>query len=477
MSANTADVDAETDPTNVHIAVIGGGSRDWGNKLLKDLALTTEIAGEVSLYDLDQESAELNARLGRTLLAADEATGEWEYTVKSDLGRTLDGADFVIISVQDPPSETFKHDLDIPKEYGIYQSVGDTVGPGGTLRGLRAVPTFTGFAAAIRDHCPEAWVINYTNPMTVCTRALYEEFPAINAFGVCHEVYGTQRYLAELVAKHLNVERPARSEIDVNIKGINHFTWLDEIRWNGHDLFEVIDEELAAQQPLPHLEPGALSDEGTYVDRCQITLDLYRRFGIFPAAGDRHLAEFVPWYLEDEPRLHCWGIRLTPSETRTNKWPKGDRSRRERINGERELDLSPSSEETVQQLKALLGFDSEFKTNVNLPNRGQVATLPHGPVVETNAVLGADSLKPVTAGSLPRGVRNLVSTHVENQETIIEAGVTGDIDLGFQAFLNDPLVTVDMESARAMFAELVETERKYLTAYDLDDSAVLADSR
>ncbi|MFB6074210.1 MAG: glycoside hydrolase family 4 [Haloarculaceae archaeon] len=468
-------LDGAGDPrTEVRIAVVGGGSRNWAPTLICDLATTTDFGGTVALYDRDEESAARNRRLGEHVQSLPDADGEWTYEAVSSLEAALDGADVVVCSTQDPPDATMYHDLEIPKEYGVYQSVGDTVGPGGVMRALRSIPQYREVAAAVREQCPDAWVLNYTNPMSVVTRTLYEEYPDINALGLCHEVAGTQRALAELVERHLDAEAAA-DEIALDVWGINHFTWVDEAHWRGRDLFDVLEAELADREPLPRFEAGSLADADFFVGHGDVALDLYRRYGAYPVAGDRHLAEFVPWYLriEDPEAVHRWGFRLTPGSYRADLWPSGERRREAVLAGDRSISLERSDEEMVDVIAALLGHGA-LETNVNVPNRGQCPDLPAGAVVETNALLGRDRCRPLVAGPMPREVVALVETHVRNQETLVEAGFEGDLDPAFRAFRSDPLVgSLTPEATQALFRDLVEAQASSLEAYDLAGADVL----
>jgi len=466
---------------NLKIGYVGGGSTGWAHTFMNDLALEGDLGGEVALYDIDTEAAEHNERFGNWVQSRDAAASDFEYRAYGDLDEALDGADFVLISTRDDLRDQHA-DLLLPEEYGIYQTVWDTVGPGGTVRAMRAIPQYRAIARAIREVCPNAWVINYTNPMTVCVRTLYEEFPDVNAIGLCHEVFGVQDFLADLVGEYLDVERPPREAIALNVKGINHFTWVDEAQWNGRDLFDLVDRHVEAETPLPAFEPGDVTDEEHTVNHWHVTLELYRRFGVLPAAADRHLVEFVPWFLSVDSReeTHRWGIRPCPTGFREGEVdaygdPRKQPDRRvsERyMDGEEAFELSPSAEESVDIISALSG-GRPLKTNVNTTNIGQVANLPEGAVVETNALVTTDSVTPLTAGPLPRQVQSMVMTHVNNQETLVEAGFEGDIDLAFQAFLNDPLVTIQPDAARDLFADLVAAYREYLVDWDLETAAVL----
>ncbi|GAA0237411.1 glycoside hydrolase family 4 [Haladaptatus pallidirubidus] len=460
---------------DIKIGYIGGGSRGWAYTLINDLAQCKTITGEVVLYDRVFESAKRNERFGNWVQDREDAVGDWEYTAVEDRATALEGADFVVLSTQDPPPETMAHELDIPAKYGIYQSVGDTVGPGGTVRAMRTIPVYRDIAGAIREHCPEAWVINYTNPMTICVRTLYEEYPDINAVGCCHEVFHTQEHLAKLVGKYRDTDQPSRKEINVNVKGINHFTWIDEMSWRGENLHPLLETHLKEEIRDRSFEPGSLDEDSYFVDNELVTYELYERFGIFPAAGDRHLAEFVPWFLtaDDAKDVQQWGIRLTPSEYRVNRQEDALTKFHGPMNGEEEFEFFESGEELVDIIHALLGFE-DLKTNLNMPNCGQVSNLPENAVVETNALFTDDCVMPLTSGELPAQVHNIVSTHVVNQETLIKAGFSGDVDLAFQAFLNDPLVTISMTDARAMFNELMTAVRPYLEDHwNLDNASVV----
>src|ERR1035437_6009551 len=188
-----------TKPHRIKIAYIGGGSRAWAHVLMNDLAQTPLLTGEVALYDLNKAMARLNVQWGNRVNASPQAVSQWKYTAPQTLKEALTGADFVMASIQPGPIEMMGHDLNIPKKYGIVHTVGDTAGPAGLCRALRAVQDYKEIAQAVERHCPKAWVINLTNPLTVCTRTLYKVFPRIKAFGCCHEVFSSQRFLADLL--------------------------------------------------------------------------------------------------------------------------------------------------------------------------------------------------------------------------------------------------------------------------------------
>ena len=194
----------------IKIAYLGGGSKAWARVFMTDLALAEGLCGEIALYDIEASAAELNQKIGAVMNRAPETISKWDYKVYTEIGEALEGADFVACSILPGTFDEMESDVHLPEEYGIYQSVGDTVGPGGVLRAMRTVPIYEGFAREIKAHCPQAWVINLTNPMTACTKTLYDVFPEIKAFGCCHEVFHAQEFLCCVAHEILGVPRPNR---------------------------------------------------------------------------------------------------------------------------------------------------------------------------------------------------------------------------------------------------------------------------
>ena len=467
------------DGNNLTVTYIGGGSREWAPKFVRDMALSN-LAGEIRLYDVNYKSAQRNAHFGNWVQDEYDTTGKWEYEAVDDLDGALDGADVVITSTQYDPSETFVHDLDIPLEYDIRGAVSATIGPGGIFRAMRMIPLYRDIAAAVREHCPDAWVFNFTNPVHFVTRALYDEYPDINAVGLCHEVMHGREYLATLAEEYLDMEA-SPNDITLNVKGINHFTWVDEAKCNGVDLWPYLEDLVDSKIANQTYTPDDLDDASPFVDNQQVTWELFRRFGTFPAAGDRHLVEYATWFLNGgKEGLNRWGVKRTGSDYRAKHWNPAESDQTTDveawIEGDEEFKLEPTDEVFVDILGALAGGDPLI-TNVNMPNVGQVSDLEADTVVETNAVVRDDEIRPLSAGGFPRPVRSLITTHVDTIETVIEASRTGDVDVAFEGFLHDPQVrTLQTDEAQELFVELVVAEESYLEGWDLDGSTVLAES-
>ena len=453
---------------NVKIAYIGGGSRGWAWTLMNDLARCPDMNGEVALYDIDFAAARDNEAIGALYTRHPEATARWTYKAFPTIGEALTGADFVVVSILPGTFDEMESDVHTPEKYGIYQSVGDTSGPGGIVRAMRTVPMFETIGLAIREYAPKAWVINYTNPMTLCVKTLYRVFPEIRAFGCCHEVFGTQKVLRTALEEVCGITAPSRSDIKVNVVGVNHFTWLTEARYQDLELMPVYRKfatEYAVTGYLKDKDSNWMNN--SFACSHRVKFDLFLRYGAIAAAGDRHLAEFCPgkWYLAGPETVKRWGFGLTTVAWRKNDLQNRlDKSRKLR-SGEMPVTLKVSGEEGVGQMRALLGLREPLVTNVNIPNRGQIPNLPLGAVVETNAVFSGGSILPVQAGSIPTNLMPLIGRICLEQEALSEAVAARNVKAIFDCFVSDPLTTCTPEEAKALFAEMVKNTAQYLPDY------------
>ena len=447
--------------SDIQIAYIGGGSRGWAWTFMTDLAMESRISGTIRLYDIDRGAAEANAIIGNRQKQREEVSGKWDYVVKDTLQEALSGADFVVISILPKTFNEMEADVHMPERLGIYQSVGDTAGPGGMMRALRTLPMFMEFGEAIKKYCPEAWVINYTNPMTLCVKTLYQVFPQIKAFGCCHEVFGTQKVLASIASQELGCDSIDRRDVHVNVLGINHFTWFDYASYKGIDLFPVYRKYIDVHYEEGYEEKDNHWMNSTFACAHRVKMDLFKRYGLIAAAGDRHLAEFMPGdeYLKDPETVAGWKFGLTTVAWRKEDLQKRLERSRRLVSGEEELKLEPTGEEGILLIKALCGLE-RVVSNVNIPNAGhQIANLPENAVVETNAVFERDAIRPVLAGSVPEQVRQLIIPHLENHDRIMQVvlGDNRDVDLVVEAFQNDPLVKgrATIEQVQALVRDMM----------------------
>ena len=457
---------ADNKVSDLKIAYIGGGSRGWAWTFMTDLSMDDSLSGTIRLYDIDENAAKHNEIIGNKLSARPDTCGKWEYVTSPSLKEALTEADFVVISILPGTFDEMESDVHLPERLHIYQSVGDTAGPGGMIRALRTIPMFVTIAEAIKEYAPEAWVINYTNPMSLCVKTLYHVFPQIKAFGCCHEVFGTQKVLKGICEETMGLKDIDRKDIHVNVLGINHFTWFDKASYKGIDLFPVYKDYIDK-----HFEEGYEENDKNWANSTfdcahRVKFDVFRRYGLIAAARDRHLAVFMPGveYLKDPETVKSWKFGLT-----TVAWRKEDLKKRleksdRLVKGEEEIELKPSGEEGILLIKSLCGLERTI-SNVNIPNTAlQIPNLPADAVVETNAVFSYNSIQPVVAGSIPENVLQLILPHVENHERILKAALTCDRQLVYDAFASDPLVKgrATEEEIKALVDDMIHNTAAYL---------------
>ena len=437
---------------NTRICIIGGGSRQWAIRFLMDLSLQDKIGAHVALYDIDRKAAENNKEVAERIFRIN-GKSHLSVSVASTLDEGLKGVDFIIIAIEPGCIDIRQYDLGLPEEYGIYQSVGDTTGPGGLMRAWRALPLFFDFARAIEKNAPNAWVINYTNPMTLCTAALYKAYPGIKALGCCHEVFGTENFIASIIAKKEGIETPDRRDVMVDVSGLNHFTFVTKALYKGVDYIPYLKEMVKDPSTFPDLTEKAkkrVADGKWFESDHLVALSFLRDFGTLGAAGDRHLAEFVPFFLNSDEEAWRYGFIRTPFSYRVEE----DKRKKSKVYTDEELVAAPSDEEGVDILLSLFG-ERTLKTNVNMPNRGQVRYLKEGHIVESNGYISADSIVPIVSTDPSLAVQSMVKRVETEQDLALEAIWNNDMDLLFQAFISDPLVNINVDKARELFTRMI----------------------
>ncbi|MDQ3438245.1 MAG: hypothetical protein M3491_13125 [Actinomycetota bacterium] len=436
------------------IAFVGGGSYQWGPKIILDVALNEELrGGSLVLHDINAEALEDMYEWGTRAL--DVAQADLTLEKSPELEEALRGADFVVLSISTGGLDATALDLEIPARYGVVQTVGDTVGPGGLFRGLRNIPVVVEIARAMERSCPHAILLNLTNPLTVLTRAV-TKVTSITSVGLCHELFST----LGMLSKMFDVPEEA---VNVKVAGVNHFIWVTDVAVHGDDVtgeaFRRISDGEAREISLS----DNADDTDPFTNTWGFRTELCRIYGYLPAAGDRHVCEFLPRYLEDEKERERLDLRVTTVDVRSERLA-ADRERvRSMVMGDEPIPTGRSREE-ISDIIAAMWTGEDSVNIVNLPNAGQVRDLPLGAVVETYGALNGSGASGIVFGELPPAVAALVHPHVFNQEAIVQAGLTGDKELAFRAFSNDPLVGRGPD-ARKMFEEMLEAQREYLPQF------------
>ena len=443
------------------LAVVGGGSSQWMISLMKDVYLLDAVdGGEIRLVDPDRAGAEaVAAMLGRFNATRGK---EYRVTVCDDRAEALDGADFVMTTFSPGSMDAFEFDLEIPIRYGIRQPVSMTVGPSGISAALRTVPVAAEVVTDMERHCPGAWLLNVTNPMSAVTRAMSMAADTVRVVGLCHEFHSFPALAASILdlqpPDDLNVVEQLyrwlpEQGLRYTVAGINHFIWIIAAELDGQDVQPRIRQFAREHRDLaPNGSPYSLRN------RHAVKLALCRTFGYLPVVGDRHLVEFWPHLCNVRNGYAMrYAVEKTTVDSRRHRREQ-NRARVERIAaGTEEMDWTRSGEEMTEVMNAILTGGSTTAI-LNLPNQGQVTNLPDDVIVETLATVTGGEISPQPCGELPGAVGSLCRLHVDVQELTVQAALQGDRDRLVEALSLDPL------SGSADFAELGELADELLAA-------------
>ena len=448
----------------MRVTIVGGGSYQWTPELMADLFGTASLRGmELVLHDIDPAPLVSMAALSHRL---DEALScGARISTTTDRRTALDHADFVIVTISTGGFESMAFDLDVPARHGIRQAVGDSVGPGGISRALRNIPVLVDIARDMEELCPDAWLLNITNPMTCLTRAVLRE-TSIKAVGLCHEVGNWCLDLAIAMGVAAETVRPT-------VAGVNHLPIVTALSVGDRDGFEALREFVAdaggldALAPVPDRVAAAPFTPLDFVRRHTLALTLLDQWGAVPAAGDRHVAEFLPGVLTETTH---WGadynIALTSIADRRRDQAGFVADVESWLAGTKQLQTWSSGELPALVIDSLVTGDRR-ELPLNLPNSGQCPDAPRDAVVESICVVDADGIRPRDVVELPPRCAELVRRHVAVQELTVSAAITGDRELVAAAFALDPLAgRGDPRTTEAMADELLAATAGWLPQFD-----------
>ncbi len=435
--------------------MVGGGSYTWMPRLLSDLMQTATLAGSrIVLLDINPEAAEEVAAAGRTM--ARTLNREFKITVTTDEAAAFRDADFVIITISTGGFEAMAHDLSIPEKYGIFQTVGDTVGPGGWSRSLRNIPVFAHLGEQLGKYAPSAMILNYTNPMATLTATLARTCPQ-PVVGLCHGVFENYHVLQKL----FGVEE---KDLAVNFGGLNHFFWFIDFTVNGQPGYPLLREKLG-NKALDQLLGSGTKDAIGYHSYHALAGELFARYGYLPYLADRHTAEFLPEIISPrESDLKRFNLVRTSIEDRQNNLAQARQTTRELAEGKRQP--YPRSRETVVDIITARLENRPFIDVVNLPNTGQIDNLPRGLVVETLGLIDSLGFRPVAAGPLPPAIVELLTPHCLCLEQTLEAALEGKRKLALEALALDPACAfLPPAKIEAMGTELMRATEAWLPQF------------
>ncbi|GAA3675143.1 alpha-glucosidase/alpha-galactosidase [Nonomuraea antimicrobica] len=387
------------------IVFVGAGSVVFTQGLLADLVAFPELRGmRIALHDIDPERLRVAEAVARRI------TGH-AAVVTSHLDRreALDGADFVINMVQVGGHDATVTDFEIPARYGLRQTIADTIGVGGVFRALRTFPLLDALAADISAVCPDALLLNYTNPMAM--NVWYLSGKVKNVVGLCHSVYWTMRGLAELVSVPYE-------EVSYVAAGVNHQAWVLRFERDGEDLYPRLDVD------DPEL-------------RRRVRIDMYRRLGYYPTETSEHSAEYVPWLMRHDREIDRLRIPVGEYVRISEDNLAEYRRTRDLVRNGGELDIAGTDEYAPQIIHSIVTGTPRVVYG-NVVNDGLISNLPHGCVVEVPCAVDGTGVRPTAIGALPPQCAALNRGYVNVNELTVRAALEGDPRHVRHALMVDP---------------------------------------
>lgn len=437
------------------IVLVGAGSTSFGVSTVADFFQQREqfLGSTLVLCDVNEAKLQRVKRLAERMNAA--LGKPFCIEAVTDYHRALEGAGFVFVSVEVDRLERWKLDWEIPFKYGIKHVLGENGGPGGLSHALRTVPLVLGIARAMEQSAPDAYLINYVNPLSrVCLGVT--RYTNIKTVGMCHQInkgfslVGQVLGLTPPTHEHFpeaELARELKKQIDLKQTGLNHVTWIQDIRdkATGRDLYPEFRARLNKMDPS--WEP--------------LSQRLYAAFGLFPATGDGHVGEYFSYASEfsdlkgydfeeraqDSLDLDARVERAGQDDAPLDKFLEHD-------SGERGIDV----------VAALLNNLNRYELNINVVNHGALPGLPDWAIVEVPAVVSGAGVLPLRMPPLPSGITGMLNQQAAIQDRVVEAAVHGDRQAALQALLLDPLVS-NYDQAERMLDELLETHQDYIVPF------------
>lgn len=428
------------------VTFIGAGSTVFAKNVLGDIMATPALQGfELALFDIDLQRLNDSASMLQNLKKSSGST--CTVTTYTDRKEALRGAKYVVNAIQvggyDPCTIT---DFEIPKKYGLRQTIADTVGIGGIFRNLRTIPVMLDFAADIREVCPDALFLNYTNPMAVLTNVM-NTYGGVNTIGLCHSV---QQCIPGLF-DHLGIDKTG---VQAKIAGINHMAWLLEVTRDGEDLYPEIKRRAAEKQLEPHYD--------------MVRYEMMLKFGYYITESSEHNAEYHPYFIKrNYPELiERFQIPLDEYPRRcVEQIKQWEQMRGELVNNQ---DLTHErSHEYASYILEAMETDVPFKIGGNVMNTGLITNLPREACVEVPCLVDRSGVTPTFVGDLPPQCAALNRTNINTQLLTIEAAMTRKRDHIYHAAMLDPHTAAElsMDDIVSMCDDLIAAHGDWLPKY------------
>lgn len=430
------------------VVFLGAGSGFFERLFVDIQGIPGAVRGEMCIVDIDLKRLKIAEKLARKILK--ELGSKWKLVATPERKEVLKDADYVINCIEVSGVDCVRHDNDIPMQYGVDQCIGDTIGPGGLFKALRTVPVFLDVLKDVERLCPQALVLNYTNPMSIMCLSAAKVSDA-RVIGLCHSVQGTSHALAV----YAGVPYP---EMKWTCGGINHLAWFTELSHKGKDLYPVLMERLEKDPELLAKDP--------------VKFDMMRHFNYFVTESSGHFSEYLPYYRK-RPELikkHCGEKYLGESGFYARHWPgwrqASDQNRLEAISGKREISKARTWEYASHIIQSI-ETNVPFVAHLTVPNNFLIENLPCDGVVEVACLLNSSGVQPTHFGELPPQLAALCDWHMRMYELAAKACIERSKEAAIHALLLDPLTAAVCSPAeiKKMTLELFKAEKAFLPGY------------
>jgi alpha-galactosidase len=415
------------------IAMIGAGSVVFVKNLLTDILSSPELgSATIALHDIDPERLDTGVIMARW--TATQLRVKPRIEAHQDRRECLRGADFVINMVLIGGIRPIAAEFEIPAKFGLRQTVADTVGIGGIFRGLRTIPFMLQLCQEMAELCPRALLLNYTNPMSILTWAVYKAFPNQQVVGLCHNVQNT----VEDLSRYLKV---SQDRLSYDCAGINHMTWFLRLEVDGQDAYPALR--------------AAMEDPQIY-DQDRVRFELFRQFGRFVSESSRHSAEYAPYFIKNEDEVKKYLVPVDDLKHKIVRRLGEFQETRRRLLANEGFQIKKSNEFGASIIRAKLTNQPTLIYG-NVRNTGLIENLPDDCCVEVPVVIDGNGLRPCYAGALPLELAAHCAPHVFVQGLTVDAALTGDRDLLYRAALLDRNASamLSIDQIRQMVDELV----------------------
>jgi alpha-galactosidase len=425
------------------IVIIGAGSLQFGLGSVGSIINSDVLQGAtISLHDINQVNLDLATQSCKDAIEQKNLDFDLESTI--DRKKALKSATFIINSIEIPPRfKLWDLDFEIPQKYGNKQIMGENGGPGGLFHSLRVIPPILEICEDITKICPDAFVINYSNPMSRICLAIKRRFPSLNFVGLCHEFPGFKHYYSQILGTPL-------TNLEMRAGGLNHFGVLLSIRY--------IDKNEDAYPDLRKKAPEFLNRMIEYKNDFALIKFILEKFGYIPYTEDSHYGEYISWGWE---KAHIEGVRGFYNGYKKLTLSTGKKIQRLIEKGKGARLVKPDYERAIPIIEGIITDDNHEEESVNLPNDDVITNIPRDLVVECPAIVTKSGMKAIKLGDYPKGLAALLRNQASVQDLVVEAVLKKSKEIAFQALLLDP--TIDNASkAEEMFEEMIKINQDYI---------------